>query len=82
LGELAAKLTLPFQAPGRRDAPDREPPAFGPLHGLLEGEVKAAAHRLRQGFCTALRRATAGNVTSKEELDDEIRHGFTVFQAP
>lgn len=51
-------------------------------HGLTEGAVKAAAHRLRQGFRTALRRAIADTVISEEEIDDEIRHLFTVFQAP
>jgi RNA polymerase sigma-70 factor (ECF subfamily) len=51
-------------------------------HGLTEGAVKTAAHRLRQGFRTALRRAIAETVTSEEEIDDEIRHLFTVFQAP
>jgi RNA polymerase sigma-70 factor (ECF subfamily) len=51
-------------------------------HGLTEGAVKAAAHRLRQGFRTALRHAIAETVTSEEEIDDEIRHLFSVFQAP
>jgi len=51
-------------------------------HGLTEGAVKAAAHRLRQGFRTALRRAIAETVTCEEEIDDEIRHLFTVFQTP
>ncbi|MCX6867647.1 MAG: sigma-70 family RNA polymerase sigma factor, partial [Verrucomicrobia bacterium] len=51
-------------------------------HGLTEGAVKAAAHRLRQGFRGALRRSIAETVTSEEEIDDEIRHLFTVFQAP
>jgi len=51
-------------------------------HGLTEGAVKAAAHRLRQDFRTALRRSIAETVTSEEEIDDEIQHLFTVFQAP
>jgi RNA polymerase sigma-70 factor (ECF subfamily) len=51
-------------------------------HGLTEGAVKAAAHRLRQGFRTALRRAIAETVCSEEEIDDEVRHLFTVFQTP
>ena len=51
-------------------------------HGLTEGAVKAAAHRLRQGFRTALRRAIAETVTSEEEIDDEIQHLFMVFQPP
>lgn len=51
-------------------------------HGLSEGAVKAAAHRLRQGFRTALRRAIAETLTTEEEIDDEIQHLFTVFQTP
>ena len=50
-------------------------------HGLTEGAVKTAAHRLRQGFRTALRRAIAETVTTEEEIEEEIRHLFTVFQA-
>lgn len=49
-------------------------------HGLTEGAVKAAAHRLRQGFRAALRRAIAQTVSTEEEIDDEIRHLFEVFQ--
>ena len=51
-------------------------------HRLTEGAVKAAAHRLRHGFRTALRRVIAETVTSDEEIDDEIQHLFTVFQPP
>lgn len=51
-------------------------------HGMTEGAVKVAAHRLRQSFRTALRLAIAETVTSEEDIDDEIRHLFTVFQAP
>ena len=49
-------------------------------HGLTEGAVKAAAHRLRQGFRLALRRAISQTVSTEEEIDDEIRHLFEVFQ--
>jgi RNA polymerase sigma-70 factor (ECF subfamily) len=51
-------------------------------HGMSEGAVKVAAHRLRQGFREALRQAIAETVTHEAEIDDEIRHLFTVFQAP
>jgi RNA polymerase sigma-70 factor (ECF subfamily) len=51
-------------------------------HGLTPSAVKAAAHRLRQGFRNALTRAIAETVSSEEEIDDEIRHLFTVFQPP
>ena len=48
-------------------------------HGLSEGAVKAAAHRLRQSFREALRRIIAETVTSEDEIDDEIQHLFSVF---
>ena len=51
-------------------------------HGITEGAVKAAAHRLRQNFRAALRRAIAETVASEDEIDDEIRHLFEVFQSP
>jgi DNA-directed RNA polymerase specialized sigma24 family protein len=50
-------------------------------HGLTEGAVKAAAHRLKQGFRAALRRAIAQTVSTEEDIDDEIRHLFEVFQS-
>ena len=49
-------------------------------HGLTEGAVKAAAHRLRQSFRAALRSAIAQTVSTEEEIEDEIRHLFEVFQ--
>lgn len=51
-------------------------------HGLTEGAVKAAAHRLRQKFRECLRAAIADTVGSEEEVDDEIRHLFSVFEQP
>lgn len=51
-------------------------------HGLTEGAVKAAAHRLRQKFRDALRNSIADTVSTEDEIDDEIRHLFEVFQAP
>jgi RNA polymerase sigma-70 factor (ECF subfamily) len=51
-------------------------------HALTEGAVKAAAHRLREKFRNALRTAIAETVCSAEDVDDEIRHLFTVFQTP
>lgn len=51
-------------------------------HGLTEGAVKAAAHRLRQRFREVLRAAIAETVQAEEEIDDEIRHLFEVFQTP
>lgn len=51
-------------------------------HGLTEGAVKAAAHRLRQKFREVLRHAIAETVHSSDDIDDEIQHLFTVFQGP
>ena len=51
-------------------------------HGLTEGAVKAAAHRIRQGFRAALRNAIAQTVSTEQEIDDEIRHLFEVFGSP
>lgn len=51
-------------------------------HGLTASAVKAAAHRLRQGFRAALCRTIAETVSSEAEIDDEIRYLFTVFQTP
>jgi RNA polymerase sigma-70 factor (ECF subfamily) len=50
--------------------------------GMTEGAVKAAAHRLRQRFRESLRAAIAETVSSPEEIDDEIRNLFQVFQDP
>ena len=51
-------------------------------HGMTEGAIKAAAHRLRQKFREVLRGAIAETVSSEDEIDDEIQHLFTVFQSP
>jgi RNA polymerase sigma-70 factor (ECF subfamily) len=51
-------------------------------HRLSEGAVKSAAHRLRQSFRDALRSLIVETVGGEEEVDDEIRHLFTVFQQP
>jgi RNA polymerase sigma factor (sigma-70 family) len=50
-------------------------------HGLSEGAVKVAAHRLRQSFRQALRDIIAETVASEEEIDDEIQELFQVFQS-
>jgi RNA polymerase sigma factor (sigma-70 family) len=49
-------------------------------HGLTEGAVKTAAHRLRRKFREILRNVIAETVNSTDEIDDEIRHLFEVFQ--
>lgn len=44
--------------------------------GMQEGAVKVAAHRLRQKYREALRAEIAHTVSSREELDDELRRLF------
>lgn len=56
--------------------------AIAARHGLSEGAVKVAAHRLRQGFRAALRSIIAETVTSEEEIDDEIQNLFEIFKSP
>ena len=46
---------------------------------MTEGAVKAAAHRMRKRFRGHLHAAIAETVTSPEEVEDEIRHLFSVF---
>jgi RNA polymerase sigma-70 factor (ECF subfamily) len=50
-------------------------------HGMTEGAVKAAAHRLRQKFREALRTSIAETVFTEEEVDDEIRYLFELFRS-
>jgi RNA polymerase sigma-70 factor (ECF subfamily) len=49
-------------------------------HGMSEGAVKVAAHRLRQEFRASLRRTIAETVVNEADIDDEIQHLFTIFQ--
>ena len=50
-------------------------------HGLSEGAVKVAAHRLRQSFRQALRALIAETVATEEDIDDEIQNLFQIFQS-
>jgi RNA polymerase sigma-70 factor (ECF subfamily) len=47
--------------------------------GLSESTVKSTAHRFRQEFRVAVRALVAETVVSDDEVDDEIRHLFTLF---
>ncbi len=42
--------------------------------GLSEGAVKVSVHRLRRRFRELFREEVAHTVSSREEIDDEIRH--------
>lgn len=48
-------------------------------HGLSEGAVKVAVHRLRQRYIQLLRAEIARTVSSPGEVDEEMRHFITVF---
>jgi RNA polymerase sigma factor (sigma-70 family) len=48
------------------------------LH-MNEGAVKIALHRLRRRFGEALRAEIGQTVTTREEIDDEIRHLFATI---
>jgi RNA polymerase sigma factor (sigma-70 family) len=55
--------------------------------GLSEGAVKAAAHRLRRKFRSALRAAIADTLTASDgevegEIEDEVQYLFSVFRTP
>ena len=47
--------------------------------GLSEGAVKSAVHRLRRRYRQLLREEIANTVASADEVDDELRHLFTVL---
>lgn len=46
---------------------------------MTEGAVKVAVHRLRKRFGAVLRREIAQTLTPSDDVEDEIRHLFTVF---
>ena len=46
---------------------------------MSEGAVKVAAYRLRQRYREILRGEIARTVADPEEVDDEIRHLFSVL---
>jgi len=59
-----------------------EPGALSTAAGRLkmnEGAVKVALHRLRRRFGEYLRREVASTVASPEQVEDEIRHLFSVL---
>ncbi len=52
------------------------PAAVAEAHGLSEGAVHVAAHRLRRRYREAIRALVAETVDSPAEVDDEIRDLF------
>ena len=47
--------------------------------GLTEGAVKSAVYRLRQRYQSLLREEIARTVATGEDVEDELRHLFTVL---
>jgi len=47
--------------------------------GVREGTVKSAVHRLRQRYRQLLREEIAHTVAEPAEVDEELRHLFTVL---
>ena len=73
-GKLFGDLRLHLQG-------DRQGPAYTEVaahHGMSEGAVKIAVHRLRQRYGELLREEIARTVGGPEEVDDELRHFITV----
>jgi RNA polymerase sigma-70 factor (ECF subfamily) len=46
---------------------------------VSEGTIKAAVHRLRQRYRDLLRDEIANTIAEPSEVDDELRHLFTVL---
>jgi len=52
---------------------------LGAQVGLSEGAIKVAVHRLRQRYREVLRAEIAATVASPAEVEEELRHLFTVL---
>jgi RNA polymerase sigma factor (sigma-70 family) len=73
-GKLFGDLRLHLQG-------DRQGPAYAEVaarHGMTEGAVKVAVHRLRQRYGELLREEIARTVSRPEEVDEELRHFIAV----
>ena len=87
------RLETEFAGPGRKERFEGlkvfllgEPKTIsyaeaGKLLGIREGAVKVAVLRLRQRFGELLRLEIASTVTSEEEVEEEMRHLFSVLCA-
>ena len=53
--------------------------ALGSKLGMTEGAVKVSVHRLRQKYRRTLQDEIAKTVVKPEEIEDEIRHLFSVL---
>lgn len=50
--------------------------------GVSEGTVKAAVHRLRRRYRQLLREEIANTVAEKDDVEEELRHLFSVLAGP
>ena len=73
-GGLFADLRMHLQS-DRQGAPYAE---IAARHGMSEGAVKVAVHRLRHRYGELLREEIARTVGSPDEVDEELRHLITV----
>lgn len=73
-GKLFADLRLHLQ--GERPGPPYAEVAA--QHGMTEGAVKVAVHRLRQRYGELLREEIARTVGGPDEVDEELRHLIAV----
>jgi RNA polymerase sigma-70 factor (ECF subfamily) len=78
-GDLALFEALQGQLLDHEDAETAA--HLGARLGLTEGAVKMRLHRLRRRFGELLRAEVADTVSSPDELEDEMRHLFTVWDA-
>jgi DNA-directed RNA polymerase specialized sigma24 family protein len=91
IGQVTGRLQAEYVESGRgelfgylRASLTRDDPAIGYAEiaervGTSTAAVKMAAMRLRERYQVVLREEIARTVASPDEIDDEIRHLFTVF---
>ncbi len=77
----AGKLILFEHLKSYLQADDVPPPyeEMAPKLGMSKAAVRTTVHRLRQRYRELVRREIAQTVVSPDQVDDEIRHLFTVL---
>jgi RNA polymerase sigma-70 factor (ECF subfamily) len=53
---------------------------IGQQHGLSEGAIKIAVHRMRQRYGDLLRLEVAGTVATQSDVEEELRHLLSAMQ--
>ena len=91
LDEVLKRLRVEYEEHGRAElfatlngclVGDRDSQPYAELAtrlGVREGTVKSAVHRLRQRYRQLLREEIAHTVAEPAEVDEELRHLFTVL---